>query len=173
MDKQILIDFSGDFKFETIELILEEVKKKLCDLEVKIGLRKKIVNILIECMENIYKYTKLNIPEGYSNINFQSIVSLEKTNNSFIISAGNTILNSDIEKLKGRIEKVNSLDKEGLQHYYEEIISNGEISDKGGAGLGIIDIAMKSGKPIKYKFTNESEKLSFYELRIEISENIN
>jgi len=172
MDKQILIDFSGDFNFETIELTLEEVKKKLCDLEVKIGLRKKIVNILIECMENIYKYTKLNIPEGYSNINFKSIVSLEKINNSFVIITGNTILNSDIEKLKGRIDKVNSLDKEGLQLYYEEIISNGEISDKGGAGLGIIDIAMKSGKPIKYKFTNESEKLSFYELRIEISENI-
>ncbi|MBI4647752.1 MAG: hypothetical protein HY738_14480 [Bacteroidia bacterium] len=173
MEKHILIDFSGKFQFETIEFLLGQAKEKLSILEIKIGLRKKIVNILIECLENIYKYTKFGIEGDYSNINFFSKISLEKTNDSFIIKAGNTILNSDIEKLKNKIEKVNALNREGLQKFYQEIINDGKISDKGSAGLGIIDIAMKSGKPIVFNFTPKNEKNSFYEIKIEISENIN
>ena len=173
MGKQILIDFSGEFQFETIELLLGQAKEKLNHLEVKIGLKKKIVNILIECLENIYKYTKLNIDGDYSNMIFLSRITLEINNENFIITAGNTILNSDIEKIKNKIEKVNSFNKEGLLKYYEEIINDGKISDKGGAGLGIIDIALKSGKPLVFSFTTENERYSFYEIKIEISENIN
>jgi len=173
MEKLLLIDFSGEFQFETIEFLLGQAKGKLNTLEIKIGLKKKIVNILIECLENIYKYTKLSIEGDYSNINFLSKISLEKINENFIIKAGNTILNSDIEKLKSKIEKVNTLNREELQKYYKEIINDGKISDKGGAGLGIIDIAMKSGKPMICNFTPMNEKHSFYELIIEISENIN
>ena len=172
MEKLLLIDFSGEFKFETIEVLLSQAKEKLNTLEIKIGLRKKIVNILIECLENIYKYTNLSIGSDYSNINFLSKISLEKTNDNFIITAGNTILNSDIENIKNKIEKVNKLNREELLKYYEEIINNGEISDKGGAGLGILDIAMKSGKTLVFNFTPENEKHSFYEIIIEISENI-
>jgi len=109
MGKQILIDFSGEFQFETIELLLGQAKEKLNHLEVKIGLKKKIVNILIECLENIYKYTKLNIDGDYSNMIFLSRITLEINNENFIITAGNTILNSDIEKIKNKIEKVKSL----------------------------------------------------------------
>lgn len=173
MEKLLLIDFSGEFKFETIEILLGQAKEKLGALEIKIGLKKKIVNILIECLENIYKYTKLSIGNDYSAITFLSKISLEKVEGNFIITAGNTILNKDIEKIKSKIEKVNALDGEGLQKYYEEKINDGEISDKGGAGLGIMDIAMKSGKPLVFNFTPENERYSFYEIKIEISENIN
>ena len=173
MEKQVIVDFYGEFLFETIEQLLRQAKNKLAELEIKIGLRKKVINVLIECMENIYKYTKLNTGGEYANISFVSRVVLESTGGRFLISAGNTILNSDIEKLKGKIDKVNGLDKDGLQAYYEEIINNGEISDKGGGGLGIIDIAIRSGNPIEYRFTREDDKQSFYEIRIKISDNIN
>lgn len=170
MEKYFLIDFSGDFQFETIEELLTQAKVKLSELEVKIGMKKKIVNILVECMENIYKYTKLNIEGEYAKINFVSRVSLKKKEDSFVVTAGNTILNTDIELLKSKIDKVNSLDCEGLKDYYKQVIDNGKISDKGGAGLGIIDMVMKSGNPIHYKFIKENERLSYYEITIVINE---
>jgi hypothetical protein len=173
MEKQLLIEFSGELHFKTIEILLKQAKEKLNDLDVKTVLRKRIVHILIECLENIYKYTKINIAGEYVNIDFLTKVSLEKIGDGFIIKSGNTILNTDIGKLKNKIEKVNALDREGLQKYYDEIINNGEISDKGGAGLGIIDIAIKSGKPIGFSFTSGNDRISFYELRVEISETNN
>jgi hypothetical protein len=173
MKKQLLIDFSGELHFKTIEILLTQAKEKLHDLKVKTVLRKRIVHILIECLENVYKYTKINIVGEYANIDYFTKVSLEKVDDSFIITSGNTILNSDIKKLKNKIEKVNSLNRKKLQKYYDEIINNGIISEKGGAGLGIIDIAIKSGKPIGFNFTKENDRISFYELRVEISETNN
>jgi len=170
MKKLFLIDFTGEFQFETIELLLAQAKEKLNCPEVTIGFKKKIINILIECMENIYKYTKKNLEGEYTKINFVSKVSLVKKKNIYIVTAGNTILNSDIEKLKNKIDKVNSLNTEALKKYYKEIINNGVISDKGGAGLGILDMVLKSGNPVVYKFIKENEKLSFYEIQVKINE---
>lgn len=172
MENQLLVEFSGEFHFTTINFILSQAKEKLDDLEVKTVLRKRVIHILIESLENIYKYTKLNIEGEYANVDFFSKVSLEKNNDSFIITTGNTILNSDIELLRTKIEKVNSLNRDKLQEFYKEILNNGEISDKGGAGLGIIDMAIKSGNPIGFKFVQENDKYSFYEIKIVISEPI-
>ncbi|MBI5218855.1 MAG: hypothetical protein HY958_07990 [Bacteroidia bacterium] len=169
MEKQILLDYSGDFRFETIEILLQKVKEQLSHLEVKTGIKKKVVNIMVECLENIYKYTTLDKENSYFNRNFKSKVILKKENKSFIITAGNTILNNNIEPLKEKIDHINNLDKDGLQNLYESIINNGHISDKGGAGLGIVDIALRSGNKLNYDFSPIDHDLSFYELKIKIN----
>ncbi|HBX49802.1 MAG: hypothetical protein A2275_04455 [Bacteroidetes bacterium RIFOXYA12_FULL_35_11] len=168
MNKEVILDYSGEFRFETIELLLSLVRDKINQLEIKTGIKKKVVNILVECLENIYKYTTLDKENDYGNSLFTSKITLERTAEAFIITSGNTILNKNIEKLKQKIDQVNSLDKDGLQKLYEDIINNNEISEKGGAGLGIIDIALKSNNKLHYNFTSLDENCSFYELIVNI-----
>ena len=45
------------------------------------------------------------------------------------------------------------------------------ISDKGGAGLGFIDIARKTGSPLEYHFEPLDDKNSFFLLKTSISRN--
>jgi hypothetical protein len=45
---------------------------------------------------------------------------------------------------------------------YREVLSNGEFSHKGGAGLGIIDISIKSGSQLHYSFSQVNDNSSFY-----------
>mgnify|MGYP000921606663 CR=1 FL=1 len=168
MNKEVILDYSGEFRFETIELLLTQVRDKINQLEIKTGIKKKVVNILVECLENTYKYTTLDNETDYGNSLFTSKITLEKTADAFIITSGNTILNKNIDKLKQKLDQVNSLNKEGLQKLYEDIINNNEISDKGGAGLGIIDIALKSNNKLHYNFTFLDENCSFYELIVNI-----
>ena len=49
----------------------------------------------------------------------------------------------NVESLKDKITQVNSLDKDGLKSLYKDVIKGGELSSKGGAGLGFIDMARK------------------------------
>ncbi len=42
------------------------------------------------------------------------------------------------------------------------------ISDKGGAGLGLIDMAMKSGSQLKYKFDKHITDKHFFTLRVDV-----
>jgi hypothetical protein len=71
--------------------------------------------------------------------------------------------------LQSRIEDINSLSPEGLKERYKQVLNNGNISNKGGAGLGIIDIARKSGSKLEYKFNHHNDSLSFFSLTVRIA----
>jgi hypothetical protein len=64
---------------------------------------------------------------------------------------------------------VNQCNKEELKNLYQGILSDGELSEKGTAGLGMIDIARKSGQKLGYDFHPVNEKYSFYSLEAKIS----
>jgi len=69
------------------------------------------------------------------------------------------------------LEEINSLDKEGLKQLYKKQMREGRLSDKGGAGLGFIDIARKTGNKLEYHFLPIDETSSFFLLSSSISRN--
>ena len=91
-----------------------------------------------------------------------------KTDNAYSIFTGNYIANVNADKLKGRLDKINSLEPEELKAYYKEVLNNGMMSEKGGGGLGMIDIARKSGQRLEFDFQKVDEEFSFYSLNINI-----
>ena len=74
-----------------------------------------------------------------------------------------------IIKLQERIDYINSLTRDELKQYYKEILNNGEISGKGGGGLGFIDIAKKSGEKLVYTIRELDNNYSFFTLTVRIS----
>jgi len=72
-------------------------------------------------------------------------------------------------KAEGKLEKINSLDKEGLKELYKAIIKNTTISEKGGAGLGFVDMARKSGTKLEYEFPEMSTDYAFFCLKVNVS----
>jgi len=62
------------------------------------------------------------------------------------------------------------LDKDGLKSYYKEVLNNGMMSDKGGGGLGMIDIARKSNRKLNYDFQKVDDNHFFYSLNIKIAQ---
>ena len=97
-----------------------------------------------------------------------AIFMVGKVDNQYQIFTGNYIINHNIDTLKGNIDKVNAMSKEELKIYYKETLDNGRMSAKGGGGLGIIDIARKSGQNIDYNFMPVNDKHSFFTLNIKI-----
>ena len=75
---------------------------------------------------------------------------------------------SGVQSLQSKIDKVNSLSKEELAVYYREVLSSNELSEKGGAGLGIIDLARKSGNKIAYEFNAVDGNFTFFTLIVTI-----
>ena len=55
-----------------------------------------------------------------------------------------------------------------LKIKYLAKLNSTKLSDKGGAGLGLMDIARKSGKKLEYDFENISEKISFFSLIVNV-----
>ena len=70
--------------------------------------------------------------------------------------------------LKAKLDKINALDKEGLRSYYKEVLDNGQYSVHGGGGLGMIDIARKSGNKLDYDFSDVSDTFGLYVLKLKV-----
>jgi hypothetical protein len=70
------------------------------------------------------------------------------------------------------LENINSLGKEELNDLYKKQIKEGRLSDKGGAGLGFIDIVRKTGKKLEYHFLPIDPNTSFFLLTSTISRTI-
>jgi hypothetical protein len=79
------------------------------------------------------------------------------------------VKNENLPSLRHALEHINSLDKDGLKELYKEIIKNTTISVKGGAGLGFVDMARKSGEKLEWSFIPMNDDQSFFCLKVNIA----
>ena len=60
-------------------------------------------------------------------------------------------------------------DAAALKQYYMEHLENNQLSEKGGAGLGFITIAMKSGNKLTYEFNKINDETALFMLTSTVS----
>lgn len=129
-------------------------------------LRKRIYSIMVECLQNVTRHQDDNINE----ISDQpGVFVIQKKENIYYITTGNVIENNKIEIVKGLLEKINGFEPDQLKEYYKEVLLQGEFSEKGGAGLGLIEMARKSGNKLSYDFKLINDKFSYFYLHSGIS----
>ncbi|MDP1744467.1 MAG: DUF6272 family protein, partial [Bacteroidota bacterium] len=99
-----------------------------------------------------------------------AILLLSKSQDKYTIVTGNHIMNDEIPALQEKLEKVLKHNQAELKQLYREQILS-KRTDDNNAGLGIIDIAIKSGNLMQYEFKPLTESTSFYLLQTEININ--
>jgi hypothetical protein len=129
------------------------------------GTVKRIFSILVEGLQNIRLHGEKD--DG----NQASFIVIAYDEDSYYITTGNLILNSNVDKVESKLVQINSLDERTLKEHYMEVLTNGIISNKGGAGLGFITMAMKSKNKLKYSFEQVSDELSCFTLSTAVSRN--
>jgi hypothetical protein len=97
-----------------------------------------------------------------------AIVLVVRDANQFIIRTGNYIENRKVSKLKERLNTINSMNSEQLKCFYQERLNISTVSTKGTAGLGMIDIARKSGNKLDFEFLEINDQTSFFCLNVKI-----
>jgi len=169
-DGEVLLSYKGDISSDIITDILEIIESKLEEKNESSKIRKKIYNSLVECLQNIYHHSDelpMNKNDLYSG-KFALFV-ITKVGDEYKLSIGNFINNKKKQFLTDRMNQINSLSREELKALYKLILNNHDFSEKGGGGLGMIDIAKKTGSKLNYDFYEYKDDYSFYSLSINIS----
>jgi len=162
----ILISFSGRFSQGIIEELGEAIKKHM---EAEDRPRNDIYNvfaIFVETSHNIKKYATSKISSNfYDRIYNSGIVTIGKTEEGYFICSGNLIEESDAKLLSANLDLLIQMDKEQLRQQYKAQRKKELPPGSLGAGLGLIDIARKSSKPLDYSLLKIDE-LSFFTLTV-------
>lgn len=165
-----LIIYKGELDFTSIGEILSLYGHEVRSLELELVVNKRVYGVLVESLENAHRHSF-----SYSNTMKHKPVELVIRNNDkeLIVEVGNYVANSEIEGLSKRINSINELDDKGLSRQYRSSILSATISSKGGAGLGLLEIAKHSRQKIKFEFEPESMEFSFFKMIIIVSKNPN
>ena len=184
-DKQNSLDFVYDFylkmKKNNINLAYEgeithQITKAFTSLAENSMIReqdfnsvqKKVFHVMVECLQNISKHAE-NRYNLISSKDGRGIFMVSKGKTEYNITTGNVIDNTKVNILEDILGNINKLDKKELNKLYKQQIREGRLSDKGGAGLGFIDIARKTGQKLIYSFLKIDEESSFFVLTSTIS----
>ena len=166
-DNNIMLSFKGEITSDIITMVLQIAENKLDAVHEKGSVKKKIFNVLVECMQNLYHHAEKDTTT--EDPKKAALLEIWYEEDYYNILTGNYIKNENVDGLKVRIDKVNSLTRDELRKFYREILDNEEISDKGGADLGMIDMARKSGEKLTYNFEKVNDELAFFDLLVRVA----
>lgn len=165
-----MLSFKGVITSDLLTSVLSIMESKLNHVEKSPKTKKKVYNVLVECLQNLYHHNEdLSNGEGLDFLFSKSaLLMISKLNGKYEVKTGNYIRKPDVEDLKEKLNNINSLNKEELRELYKTILSDGEMSDKGTAGLGMIDIARKSGNKLEFDFLPIDNSFDFFCLNVKI-----
>jgi len=153
--------YRGRFTQNITDHILYLAEDNLEKEEQSSKIKKRVYSIMVECLQNITRHQDDTNDNSVENL---GLFVIQKKDEKYYITTGNLIEKKNIENISTLIKKINSLEKEELKNYYKEVLDAGSLSNKGGAGLGLIDMARKSGNKLSYIFKDISDEFSYFYL---------
>lgn len=167
-DEHVILYFKGEITNNLLTSILQLLDDRLERKNEDLKIRRRVFSILLECLQNIYNYQQFQKFTPEEEIFQAATLMIRRTADAYYIMTGNYMYNERVEKLEKKIKKVNGMNSDELKEFYKEVINEQKHTDTGGAGLGLIDMARKSGEKIGYSFDEISEKHCFYSLQVKV-----
>jgi len=154
----ILVKHFGDLSQESISNLEGRVETSVVENSIAKGPLRKIFFISVETLQNMLIHGHKNT-EGQQ----RSFFILSKNHTKVDMISANLISNKAVPILQKQIETINAFeDTAALKQYYMDHLENNQLSEKGGAGLGFITIAMKSGNKLKVAFDKIDDNYSLF-----------
>ncbi len=155
----ILIVQKGDFAKETVLPVLKMIEDTITEQVRMQKMRKKTFHLLVEILQNVGKHS-LKVDNNRS-----GIFLMYQQKGNFKISTGNYIASKGVPALQMHLSKLNSLSRDELVELYKQTLKEGKVTHKGGAGLGLIDIARESSTKLEFDFIEIDKNKHFFILQ--------
>ncbi len=124
---------------------------------------KKVFHVMVETIQNMTKHSddiRGNVGQG--------LLVLGKKEDRYYVITSNKVSAAHKGNLEAALEEVNAASPQKLKEMYKQQMIVGAITEKGGAGLGLIDIARKTEQKLEYQFLPIDDDSYFFILKVEI-----
>jgi len=164
-ENDIYLIWSGHITPDVGKEVVTFTETKLNEDDIESNLRRRVFSILIEIIENVARYSPgIDAEEKYG----MPVAMIRFKNKTYFLTTGNLILNDKVDILKGKLDTINKYDKAGLTELFTESLSEQTLSSEGTGGMGLIDIARKSGDKLNYQFERINDLYSYYNLTVKV-----
>jgi len=170
--QRVMLSFKGTLSPELVTALLGVIENKMEVIEPDNKVRKRVFNVLMECLQNLYHHKASSVAEDGQVENLdgsEGVVMIAKVEQGYSVLTGNFMLGAEVDRLKSHLDRINALPPDQLREFYKETLADGKYSQVGGGGLGMIDIARKSGRKLEYGFVPYDKDSAFFSLNVNVT----
>jgi hypothetical protein len=166
--KQLILAYEGEVNQQLTKAFASLAEQKLEKDQEDNNVRKKVFHVMVECLQNLGKHAD-HIDDSISHDTGAGIILVGANEKSYIVTTGNMISVDKIKWLNDTLEMLNGMTRDEVKQLYKTRLKESRLSEKAGAGLGLIDMVKKTGQKVDYHFIPVSEKSSFFLFKVKIA----
>lgn len=156
IEERLMFVFRGEINDSNSISLLSLLEREMENSDYGFRARKRLFMFVLENLQNISRHGERNSYSG------MSLVLYSKTDDGYTITTGNVVKDHVAEGLSSRLKQINNLNTEELKELYRQVLSSSELSSKGGAGLGLLEMANKTGNRLDYDFVPTADDHSYF-----------
>lgn len=168
-EQDLIFAYQGYVDDDVVNDILQLAEIKLKAERVRTNVKRKIFRVFLEGIQNSYKHQNKVLANDAEMQEITMVIARKIDFYELII--GNYILNDDIIRLKKNIDRINGQEKDELRENYRMTLNNNARTKSGGSGLGLMDIARKTGERLNYNFSGVNVDVSYFTINIKVNKN--
>ena len=161
----INIVYIGKFNHSVIKMFSSMAEEDMEKGTLDYTTRKRVYNAIVEILQNMARHSDEISDKSQAG---SGLFMIGKKRNKYFIITSNKIKQSSKQKVEKSLQLINNASKEELNEMHHDQLKNGKLSKKGGAGLGLIDIARKTSKKILYNFIPINKHYSYFLMKVVI-----
>lgn len=159
-DEQFLFACRGNFNTTITDNILLLTEDNLLALDTN-KVAKKVYYLMVEGLQNITRHQHFD-ESGANSMYDGGLFIIKRKQEAYSITYGNYVDKEVRDSLSDRLEAISEKDSGELKEYYLNLLNNSSFSQKGGAGLGLVDMARKSSGKLSFEFIPIPEGYFYY-----------
>jgi hypothetical protein len=164
MKKHLMFVYRGVITAENSIPLLMLLETEMKNSEFGYMGRKRLFLFVLESLQNVSRHTS---GDKYSDM---SLVIYSKTDLGYTVATGNVIPAGLSIALGEKLKQINGLDSKEIREVYRQMLSVVKFSEKGGAGLGLIEMAKRTGNKLDYDFISLDKDYSYFILSKTVDE---
>lgn len=162
IDDDISYVFLGKFNYTILNEVLVELRKEFEKDETDVKSSRKAYRVVVECLENIYRHTK----DEHGAVS--AVFVLKRNSTGYTIHIGNRVTTAEKDNLIANIQNLASKSSSELKAMWRDTLKKPD-NGFGGAGVGLIEIAIKSNGNYSYTFDEIDKDEWFFSFDIGIN----
>jgi len=165
--QKLILAYQGDISQGLTKafsaLAVDSLSKENEDDRVK----NRVFHVIVEALQNLSKHS-YDHDSGAPARPGSGMLFLAKLDNCYLLTTGNAIQKDKRPEIENMLTMINGLNEDELKELYKKQLRDSRLSDKGGAGLGFIDMAKKTKSKIEFEFIEINDKTEFFLYQIQI-----
>lgn len=155
----IMLCYRGEISQDIVIALLNLAENKLTQDNKAGAIKTRVFSVMVECLQNITQHSEKNEYAG------SNIFMIGQADKGYAIYSGNVIKSDKVKDLQAKILKINTMNDDELKEFYKYLIQNGSIMGNTCSGMGLIQIARKTGNPLDFGFEKIDNECHFFSLK--------